>query len=73
VAGKRVDTARLYVAGGGWPRLTLNGEAVSDDLFLSGHTAMDRSVLYTTVDVTDLLEAGGKNALAASWVGAGTA
>ncbi len=65
VAGKDVETARLYVAGGGWPRVTLNGEAVTEDLLLGGHTAMDRTVLYTTIDVTDQIESGKANALAA--------
>ncbi|MGW7682691.1 family 78 glycoside hydrolase catalytic domain [Kribbella sp. NPDC054772] len=54
-----VRRARLYASGLGYADLRLNGHAVSDAVLDPGFTAYDRTVLYTTHDVTDLLRSGG--------------
>jgi len=56
-AGK-IASARLYVAGAGWPRLHLNGGLVGPSAMASGFTAYDKRVLYQTYDVTDRVQAG---------------
>ncbi|MFF0340382.1 family 78 glycoside hydrolase catalytic domain [Kribbella sp. NPDC004875] len=53
-----VRRARLYSSGLGYADLRLNGHAVSDAVLDPGFTAYDRTVLYTTHDVTDLLQSG---------------
>ncbi|MFF0271374.1 family 78 glycoside hydrolase catalytic domain [Kribbella sp. NPDC004536] len=53
-----VRRARLYASGLGYADLRLNGQAVSDAVLDPGFTAYDRTVLYVTHDVTDLLQAG---------------
>lgn len=50
--------ARLHVAGLGLHRCTVNGVEVSDAHLESGFTDYDHTVLYSTSDVTDLLEQG---------------
>ncbi|MDK2762284.1 MAG: family 78 glycoside hydrolase catalytic domain, partial [Sphingopyxis sp.] len=52
-----VATARLYVAGAGMPRLSINGRVVSSSLG-AGYTAYDKRVLTYAFDVTDLLRRG---------------
>ncbi len=59
-----VRGARLYVAAGGWPDVTLNGEQVSRAALENGFTAYHKRVLYRTYDVTDLVRPG-RNTLAA--------
>ena len=53
--------ARLYLAAGGMPRVSLNGHAVGDAIE-DGYTDYGKRVLYRTFDVTGLLKSGG-NAL----------
>ena len=61
----QVERARLYVAAGGWPKMTLNGQQVGGGALENGFTAYDKRVLYRTYDVTDVLREGG-NVLASS-------
>ncbi|MEV4261710.1 family 78 glycoside hydrolase catalytic domain [Kribbella sp. NPDC049584] len=53
-----VRRARLYASGLGYADLRLNGQAVSDAVLDPGFTAYDRTVLYVTHDVTELITAG---------------
>lgn len=55
--GKPVASARLYVAGAGMPRLSVNGTVVGSALG-AGFTVYDKRVLAYTHDVTDLLRRG---------------
>ncbi len=50
--------ARAYVAGVGYYELRINGRKVGDRLLDSPYTAYDKRVLYSTYDVTDMLDAG---------------
>ncbi len=54
---KPVASARLYYAGAGMPRLSVNGKVVGPPLG-AGFTAYDKRVLAYTRDVTDLLRRG---------------
>ncbi|MEU8224785.1 family 78 glycoside hydrolase catalytic domain [Kribbella sp. NPDC048915] len=53
-----VRRARLYASGLGYANLRLNGQAVGDAVLDPGFTAYDKTVLYVTHDVTELLRAG---------------
>ncbi|UIJ44227.1 glycoside hydrolase family 78 protein [Sphingomonas cannabina] len=55
---KGIASARLYVAGAGWPKLHLNGVILGASAMGGGFTAYDKRVLYYTYDVTDRLRAG---------------
>jgi alpha-L-rhamnosidase len=55
--GKPVAQARLYLAAGGMPRMTINGTAVGSPLG-AGFTAYDKRVLVYAYDVTALAPAG---------------
>ncbi|MET0245793.1 MAG: family 78 glycoside hydrolase catalytic domain [Sphingomonas sp.] len=57
VARKPIVRARLYHAGGGMPRIVLNGSAVGAPLG-AGFTAYDKRVLAYAQDVTALLRPG---------------
>jgi alpha-L-rhamnosidase len=59
-----IARARLYVAGAGWPALSLNGEAVGASALASGFTAYDKRVLTRAYDVTGMIHPG-RNAMAA--------
>jgi len=63
-APKPIASARLYVAGAGWPKLSLNGAPVGGSSMASGYTDYAKRVLYRTYDVTGLIRPG-SNALAA--------
>ena len=65
VAGKKIASARAYIAGAGFYKLYLNGRRVGDHELDPGFTDYDKTVLYATYDVTDALRAGG-NALGVS-------
>lgn len=74
---KRIASARLYVAAGGYPKLTLNGQPVTVDgqpAGTDGHnvphlfpdqTGYDKTVPYATFDVTGLIRAGAHNVIGA--------
>ncbi|MEU3617917.1 family 78 glycoside hydrolase catalytic domain [Streptomyces sp. NPDC006872] len=61
---QEVTSARIYVAAGGWPVVTVNGKPVTDGLLVPDQTDYDQRVLYTTYDVTELLRRG-SNAIGA--------
>ena len=54
---KPVASARLYYAGAGMPRFSVNGTVVGSSLGV-GYTAYDKRVLTYTQDVTSLLRRG---------------
>lgn len=55
--GKAIASARLYVAGAGMPRLSVNGTVVGSPLG-AGYTAYDKRVLTYAYDVTGLVQRG---------------
>ena len=76
-APKPIASARLYVAAGGYPKLTINGQSVTVDgrppaadgsnvpHLVPDQTNYDKTVLYDTFDVTALMHAGSRNVLGA--------
>ncbi|MFN8007361.1 MAG: family 78 glycoside hydrolase catalytic domain [Terriglobia bacterium] len=58
----KVVRARAYVSGLGYYELHLNGQKVGDHVLDPGWTTYTRRILYSTYDVTSLLQQGG-NAL----------
>jgi alpha-L-rhamnosidase len=50
--------ARAYVAGIGYYELRINGKKTGDHLLDSPYTVYDKRILYSTYDVTDMLDAG---------------
>ncbi|MDY3069401.1 MAG: family 78 glycoside hydrolase catalytic domain [Parabacteroides sp.] len=54
----RVKRARLYISGLGYYEASLNGEKIGDHCLDPGWTAYSKQVLYSTYDVTELVEAG---------------
>ena len=60
-----VARARLYASGLAYADVTMNGRPVADTRLDPGFTDYSRTVLYTTVDVTALLQQG-ENILAAT-------
>ena len=63
---KKIARARLYASALGVYEMRLNGRPVSQDVLSPGWTSYKRCVQYQTWDVTAQLNAGGKNALAAT-------
>ena len=61
---KKVERARVYVAGLGYYELRLNGKKVGNRVLDPGTTDYSRRILYATYDVTGDLR-NGKNAVAA--------
>ncbi|MFA7472716.1 MAG: family 78 glycoside hydrolase catalytic domain [Spirosomataceae bacterium] len=59
---KKVASARLYISGLGYYEAFLNGRRIGDHVLDPGVTRYDKSVLYVTYDVTELLHQG-KNAV----------
>lgn len=53
-----VQSARIYVAAGGFPKVSLNGETLNSAI-ADGVTAYDKRVLYRTLDVTKAVRQGG--------------
>lgn len=64
-AKKPIASARAHVAGLGYNKLYLNGRRVGDHELDPGFTVYDKTVLYSTYDVTDALRKGG-NAIGVS-------
>ncbi len=60
--GKKVKSARAYVAAAGLYELYMNGEKVGDHVLDPAYTRFDRRNLYVTFDVTRQLQ-NGKNVL----------
>ena len=65
LAGHDITGARLYVAGLSYPYLYLNGRPVSDDKLATAFTPYDKTVDYTSYDVTRLVR-GAANEIAVS-------
>ncbi len=65
LAGRPITKARLYVAGLSYPYVSINGRPISDHVLDSTFTAFDKTVDYSSYDVTQLVRGGG-NALAVS-------
>jgi alpha-L-rhamnosidase len=65
LAGRPITRARLYVAGLSYPYVSINGRPISDHVLDSTFTAYDKTVDYSTYDVTQLMR-GGSNAIAVS-------
>jgi alpha-L-rhamnosidase len=57
LAGKDITAARLYVSGLSYPYLSINGQPVSDDKLDTALTSYDKTVDYSTFDVTKLVHA----------------
>lgn len=63
-AGKKISSARLYVTARGIYEFYMNGERVGDDYYNPGLTQYNKTHMYQTYDVTDLI-INGKNAMGA--------
>lgn len=61
---KKISKARLYVTSRGIYEMYINGKRVGNDYFNPGATQYNKTHLYQTFDVTDLLK-DGKNAIGA--------
>jgi alpha-L-rhamnosidase len=55
---KKIVDARVYVSGLGYYELYLNGTKVSDEVLQPPFTRYDRTVMYNTYDVTNMLSKG---------------
>lgn len=60
---EKASQARLYITGLGYFEAYINGKKTGDDLLSPAFTNYDKTVLYSTYDVTDLLHKG-ENVLA---------
>ncbi|GGA24014.1 hypothetical protein GCM10010981_10510 [Dyella nitratireducens] len=58
-----LESARLYVAAGGYAEVSINGQAASDAVLSPDFTDYDKRVLYIAHDVTALLRSGTANAI----------
>lgn len=56
---EQVKRARLYISGLGYYEASINGKKVGDHVLDPGWTSYSRRVLYSTYDVTELLQKGG--------------
>lgn len=61
---KTVSRARLYASGLGVFTMQLNGQPVTDNKLEPGESEYDKTVLYSTYDVTPLLRQGGNTLMA---------
>ncbi|SHE40296.1 alpha-L-rhamnosidase [Mariniphaga anaerophila] len=57
-AGKKIESARAYVAVAGFYELSINGKRVGDHQLDPTYTRFDRRNLYVTYDVTEALNQG---------------
>lgn len=55
---KTISRARLYATGLGVFTMTLNGKPVTDNVLEPGESEYEKTILYTTYDVTSLLNSG---------------
>jgi len=53
-----VRDARLYICGLGYFEASINGQKVGDDILSTAFTRYDKTVLYLTYDVTELVKTG---------------
>lgn len=56
--GKKIRSARLYVAGLGFHEVYINGQKVSDHILSPAFTNYDKTVLYDVHDVSEQLQEG---------------
>lgn len=62
ISGKKIKSARAYIAAAGLYEFSINGQRVGDHRLDPMYTRFDKRTLYVTYDVTKLLQSG-KNAL----------
>jgi alpha-L-rhamnosidase len=55
---KKVKEARLYIAGLGYYEASMNGKRIDDQVLDPGWTAYGKQILYSTYDVTSMIEQG---------------
>lgn len=55
---QQIESARLYVTALGLVDCSVNGQAITDDLFVPGWTDYNERIQYKTYDVTDALSSG---------------
>lgn len=67
---KKITKARLYVTARGIYEMYLNGQRVGQDYFNPGLTQYNKTQMYQTYDVTDLVMSGQPNAIGA-WISEG--
>lgn len=67
-SGKSVKRARIYASALGVFTMKLNGQPVTDAVLEPGESEYEKTLLYSTYDVTDLLREG-RNALVAQVAG----
>lgn len=56
--GKKIKTARAYIAVAGLYELYINGRKIGNDRLNPAYTRFDRRTLYTTYDITPALQTG---------------
>jgi alpha-L-rhamnosidase len=57
-ASQKVESARLYVTARGIYEIFINGEKVGNDHYNPGQTQYNKSHMYQTYDVTDMVQRG---------------
>jgi alpha-L-rhamnosidase len=57
-AGKKIESARVYIAVAGLYELSINGQRIGDHRLDPTYTRFDRRNLYVTYDVTENLQQG---------------
>lgn len=57
-AGKKIESARAYIAAAGYYELSINGQRIGDHRLDPTYTRFDRRNLYVTYDVTENLQQG---------------
>lgn len=62
--GKEIESATLYATAAGLYMMEINGKSVDDSYLNPGSTQYNKTLMYQTYDVTDLVSEG-KNAVAA--------
>ena len=55
---KKIKYARLYIAGLGYYKASINGDRVGNNVLDPGWTAYDKQVLYSTYDITNHIRQG---------------
>ncbi len=58
MAGRRVQSARLYITGLGYYEAFINGERVGDRVLDPGWTTYRKQVLYSVYDITSMINNG---------------
>ena len=58
IADKQIVSARAYISSAGYSEMYINGERVGNTFMDPGFTNFSKRLLYTTNDITNLLNAG---------------